>query len=153
MYIGNDPLWSKNPKCPGGPHLKSTYDDYFDKWASNSHGKSTSPAYGFEVWCNMSGRYTFFVAAGVPIKQLSICNIAVFGTRYIREAPLTTTVEVKTDSYSVIDVPHVYAEDVIADQLAINIRQKAKSELNFVTFTNGASSTEVFINPAGVLPG
>ena len=34
VYIGNDPIWSNNPKCPGGPHLKSTYDDYFDKYAS-----------------------------------------------------------------------------------------------------------------------
>ena len=90
VYIGNDPLWSNNPKCPGGPHLKRTFDDYHDNWAYREHGKNTSPAFGFEVWCNMAGRYTFFVATGVPSVKISICSIAVFGTRYIRAQTLTT---------------------------------------------------------------
>ena len=55
VYIGNKPLWSDNPKCPGGPHLKSTHDEYYDKCAFSSWGKTTSPAFGFEAWCNMSG--------------------------------------------------------------------------------------------------
>jgi hypothetical protein len=50
IHIGDKPLWSDNPKCPGGPHLKATYDDYYDEAA----GKLV-PAFGFEAWCNMSG--------------------------------------------------------------------------------------------------
>ena len=61
VYIGNDPLWSNNPKCAGGPHLSSTYEDYWDELADK-----LVPAYGFEVFCNMPGQYTFFVATGLP---------------------------------------------------------------------------------------
>ena len=30
VYIGDSPVYSKNPKCPSGPHLSSNYDDYID---------------------------------------------------------------------------------------------------------------------------
>ena len=30
VYIGDSPVYSENPKCPGGPHLSSNYDDYID---------------------------------------------------------------------------------------------------------------------------
>jgi hypothetical protein len=50
----------------------------------------------------------------------------------------------------VLTVPHVYAEDVIADELDINLRQKTGSELPFVKFINGASSTDVIINASGI---
>ena len=33
VYIGNSPVYWENPKCPGGPFLKDTYDDYFDEYA------------------------------------------------------------------------------------------------------------------------
>ena len=88
MYIGNSPIYSENPKCPGGPHLKATYDDYPDEAATDDVKSTTQitswPAFGFEVKCNMAGRYTFYVATKVPTKEVAISSIAVFGTRFIR---------------------------------------------------------------------
>ena len=43
-------------------------------------------------------------------------------------------------------MPDVYAEDVIADTLTIDIVQKASSMLSFVTIANGALSADVTIN-------
>jgi hypothetical protein len=30
VRIGNSPVYSENPLCPGGPFLKRSYDDYVD---------------------------------------------------------------------------------------------------------------------------
>ena len=100
----------------------------------------------------MSGRYTFFVAAGVPSKQLSICNVAVFGTRYIRasDPPSSITLDV---SPKVLIMNHVYAEDVISDVLAINLRQKPGSELSWVSIDNFPTSAIVTFNVEGVPAG
>ena len=81
-------MYLENPKCKGGPHLKNTYDDYFDEYAN-----SLRPAVGFEQFCNMSGQFTFFVANGVPTTEVFICTLAVFGTRFIRDEPLKSTIE------------------------------------------------------------
>lgn len=48
-------------------------------------------AFGKEAWCNMQGRYTTIVADYSHIMDSyseitpSICDFAVFGTRYIRD--------------------------------------------------------------------
>ena len=153
MYIGNSPDYSKNPKCHGGPLLKSTFNDYVDESAKKNYLQSASPAFGFEKWCNMSGQYTFFVTTGLPTKELSICSVGVFGTRYIRKELIKNTFNILTDAQSVIKVPHVFAEDVIGDKLAIDLRQKVGSELPFISFRNGIDSTDVLINAVGVKPG
>ena len=152
-YIGNDSIWSNNPKCPGGPHLKSDYGDYFDNNAFNYKKKSKSPAYGFEVWCNMSGRYTFFVATGVPTYYISICTVAVFGTSYIRstDPPSSITLD---ECPKVLTVDHVRAKHVISDILAINLQQKPGAELSWVSIVNYSSDAVMTIMakdvPAGV---
>ena len=63
----------------------------------------------------MAGRYKFFIATVVPTAQISICSVAVFGTRYIRDTPLTSTIVIKAGDQLVLSVEHVYAENVIAD--------------------------------------
>lgn len=63
VYVGNSPVWSGNTKCPGGPYLRGTRDDYFD---TSTLLNKLSPAFGFEVFCNMEGQYTFLVATGIP---------------------------------------------------------------------------------------
>ena len=62
----------------------------------------------------MSGRYTFFVATSLPTDAISICTIAVIGTRYIRVESLTDTIEIQDGEQKVLSVPHVFPEDVIA---------------------------------------
>ena len=81
------------------------------------------------MFCNMSGQFTFYVATVVPTDEISICAVAVFGTRYIRDEPLQSTIEIQANSSFVLSVPHVRAEDVIGNMLAIDLRQKAGSEL------------------------
>ena len=73
----------------------------------------------------MSGQFTFYVATVVPTFEISICSVAVFGTRYIRDEPLQSTIEIEANRSVVFSVPHVHAEDVIGNHLAIDLRQKA----------------------------
>ena len=89
----------------------------------------------------------------MPSIDISICAVAVFGTRYIRDEPLKNTIEIQTNSSSILSVLHVHAEDVIGNYLAIDLRQKAGLELSFVTLKNGISSTDVAINTTGLIPG
>ena len=89
----------------------------------------------------------------MPSIDISICAVAVFGTRYIRDDPLKSTIEIPANSSSVLSVLHVHAEDVIGNHLDIDLRQKAGLELSFVTLKNGSSSTDVAINTTGLIPG
>ena len=66
VYVGNDPIWSNNPECPGGPFLLSDFKDYIDESDTVSAADKMVPGYGFEAWCNLPGRYTFFRAIGLP---------------------------------------------------------------------------------------
>ena len=108
-------MWSDNPKCPGGPYLKATYDDYLDEYPNK-----LVPAFGFEAWCNMSGQFTFFVATGVPSVEVSICSVGVFGTRYVRASDPPSSITL--NSCPTFSVDHVHADDVISDILAINLK-------------------------------
>ena len=89
IYIGDSNVYSDNTKCPGGPFLKNTYDDYTDSWATID-----VPGFGFEVWCNMEGRYTYFVATGLPTESVSVCSIAVTGTRYVRDQAVDDSISI-----------------------------------------------------------
>ena len=51
VYVGNSPIWSENPACPGGPHLNS-FADYFD---DSGVANANVPSFGFEEWCNLPG--------------------------------------------------------------------------------------------------
>ena len=84
VYVGGDLLYSNNPRCEGGPFLKSTYDDYSDTFGGLASAASWQ-AYGFEAKCNLSGRYTFLVAFSVPRYSVTVCTVAVMGTRYVRD--------------------------------------------------------------------
>ena len=100
----------------------------------------------------MSGRYTFFVATGLPATRISICTVAVFGTRYIRatDPPSSITLEASSKTLS---VQHVHAEDVIGDKLNINLKQKNGSELSWVSIINSSTDAYVTINAKGVPAG
>ena len=68
----------------------------------------------------MAGRYTFFVGTGLPTKEVSICSVGVFGTRYIRASDPPSSITLDA-SPKVLTVNHVYAEDDISDVLAIKL--------------------------------
>jgi hypothetical protein len=104
VYIGDSDTWSNNEKCSGGPFLAGTYDDYFDSWATID-----VPGFGFEVWCNMEGRYTFFVASGVPSESVSICSIAVTGTIYVRDTAIDNPMTVTEQETTTFTVKHIYS--------------------------------------------
>jgi hypothetical protein len=84
----------------------------------------------------MSGQFTFYISTVVPSVEISVCAIAVFGTRYIRDEPLKSTLKIKSGDQSVFSVPHIHSEDVIGNQLNVELRQKPGSELSFVNFRN-----------------
>ena len=89
VYIGNDPNhFNLNTHC-GGPFLDSDFKDYFDAYAGAS-----VPAFGFDAWCNLPGRYTYFTTVGY-IGALTVCDLGVFGTVFIRDEPLYETIEVR----------------------------------------------------------
>lgn len=71
IYVGDDPSYTKNTKCAGGPFL--TDSDWVD--------------FGEEIWCNKQGRYTTLVAnyQSEPIPySMGICSVGIFGTQYGR---------------------------------------------------------------------
>ena len=142
VRIGDSPVWDENPICPGGPFLRSDYEDYY---SDSSLARRMRSAHGFTVWCNMLGEYTFAVARHVPSRRVGVCNLAVLGTAYIRDEPLPDTVELSVGDTFELTVPHVYAEDTIGNTIAIDLRLSATSEFTDVTFANGAISTVITI--------
>ena len=148
VYVGNDPIWSNNTPCSGGPHLPG-FADYYDEYQS-----TTVPSFGFEEWCNLPGQYTFVAASIVPSLGVRVCDFAVMGTRYIRTTPLTDLVEVDTDSSATLEVENIFSEEDIGNILDIQLRQKGGSELPFVTLgPGGAASYSILIDTSGVAAG
>ena len=122
--MGNDPIWSNNPECPGGPFLRSDFKDFIDESDTVLASDKLVPGYGFETWCNLPGRFTFYRATGIPTNTISVCSIAVTGTRYIRDSTfvLETSQNIYTHTLTTIIVPHVYSELTIGNVLAIKLR-------------------------------
>ena len=50
-------------------------------------------------------------------------------------------------------MPHIYAEEDIGNVLAINLRQKQGFELDFVSFVEQDSHTDVLIDASNLLGG
>ena len=60
LYIGDDPVYSNNPKCPGGPFMRT--DDSSNYTTIAKAGADPNMwNYGKEHWCNMEGQYMHFV--------------------------------------------------------------------------------------------
>ena len=108
VYIGNDSDWKKNTKCTLEPRLAADYKDRVNNWGDSSGEKVSD--YGFVEWCNMSGKYVTFVARGVPSRKTSICNVGIFGNRYIREISPETIVEILAGVTHTLQVQHIRPE-------------------------------------------
>ena len=68
--------------------MLSDYKDYIDESDSVLDSSKMVSGYGFEAWCNLPGRYTFFRSNGLPNSFVSICSVSVTGTKYIRATPI-----------------------------------------------------------------
>ena len=101
----------------------------------------------------MLGIFTHVMAYHVPAVSVTVCNLAVLGTEYIRDEPLEEFIEIEAGSSTTLTVPHVHAADTIGNVLAINLRQSIDSELSFVQLTNGAIDTEVLIDATDLAVG
>ena len=101
----------------------------------------------------MLGTFTHAIAYHVPIESVTVCDVAVLGTKYIRDEPLEEIVEIEAGSSTTLTVPHVHAADTVGNVLVIDPRQSADFELSFVQLTNGATETEVYIDATGLAVG
>ena len=121
VYVGNDPVWSIIPECLGGPFLRSDFKDYIDESDTVLAADKLVPGYGFEAWCNLPGRFTFYRATGLSEFQInvSVCSVAVMGTKYIRAAPLASDLVIFSETTTTLKVPHVYSELPIGNVLVV----------------------------------
>ena len=112
--------------------------------------------YGIEIWCNLEGQYTTIVADLTELSgqtyEMSICNLGVMGTEYVRENYVLTSISLGQAETEVIAVENIYSKFTIGNTLDINLRQKAGTELFWVTLEQG-NPTLIKTVPAGVAPG
>ena len=101
----------------------------------------------------MLGTFTHVIAYYVPTVSVTLCDLAVIGTKYIREEALPASIEVQAGSFVVLIVPHVHAADTIGNVLDIDLRLGDDSKFTSVELSNGADATEVTIYATGVAPG
>ena len=57
----------------------------------------------------MLGTFTHVMAYQVPTVSVTLCDLAVIGTKYIRDEALPASIEVQAGSPVVLIVSHVYA--------------------------------------------
>ena len=100
----------------------------------------------------MLGTFTHVMAYSVPTISVTLCDLAVIGTKYIRDEALPASIEVQADSSVVLIVPHVYAADTIGNVLDIDLRLSGDSEFTSVEFTSEADATKVTIYATGIAP-
>ena len=102
----------------------------------------------------MEGAYLHFVADLSHLMvthgsfTTSICTVGVFGTRYVRDGdPLPSSIEIAQGEVIRVSVPHIYSEFTIGTTLAINLRQAASTQHDFVTIEEYGNSNDVIIEP------
>ena len=81
--------------------------------------------YGVEIWCNLEGQYTTIVADLADLSgpyEMSICNIGVMGTEYVRDNSVPTRISVWRAATEVIAVENIYSKLPIGNVLDINLR-------------------------------
>ena len=112
--------------------------------------------YGKEAWCNLEGRYIHIVANLEHLSgqsyEMTICTFAVFGTQYERNSTVPASLEIAAGDAKTLVIEPIYAKFEIGNKLDIHLRQKAGSELFWVTILQG-SPTQVQFDTGGVQPG
>ena len=147
IYIGDDATYTNNPKCAGGPFMKTSDDS---NYSTVSYVDNTIPHdnvkvwnYGRENWCNLQGRYTMIVADLSHLSgnyEMSLCNVAIMGTKYKPKLANPTKANVKTNSSKVLNMRKVVADLAIGNDLDIKFRFKPGSELDWVTIGSSCAT-------------
>ena len=138
IYIGNDPDYTMNAACSGGPHLVVG-----DAANYNAFGWT----FGKEIWCNLEGQYMHLVA-DMTVRptdyEASICALGIMGTKY--ELPAGASID---DTITVVCpvsggdflMPPLTSELIIGTTLASRVRLEAGSALPaFVTLVDESGS-------------
>ena len=97
IYIGDDPDYTKNPQCPGGPFMQTNDPKFFSTITLSSISEQFWN-YGAEIWCNLEGQYISIVADLTDLSgvyEMSICNLGVMGTEYDRDSIVQTSISLK----------------------------------------------------------
>ena len=56
VHVGNDPDYTKNPKCPGGPFMVVGDPKSYTAGSGLNAGMTGNMwNYGVEIWCNLEG--------------------------------------------------------------------------------------------------
>ena len=138
IYIGDNENFLYNSECAGGPFLRAdtqesyVYDGYADENdTKNAFGQDQGTVwpYGDEQWCNLEGQYLHIVADlsqvndGISNYQMSLCTLAVYGTKYVRVgAPLPSSVTVYQGQTETIIATNISSFYTIGTKLDINLR-------------------------------
>ena len=110
-----------------------------------------------ENWCNLEGQYLHLVAdmteqialGALSSDEIKICGLGVYGTKYARSSSssVPSSVEVVAGESLTISIENISSFFTIGNELVINMRQSAAtSPLNFITFIEGSSATDVVID-------
>ena len=77
VYVGDNPEWSQNEICAGGPF-------------------GGGDKKGAEIWCNQEGRYLHVVKRDITEEgRYGFCSVGAFGTKYIRKVQVPDVIEVE----------------------------------------------------------
>ena len=79
--------------------------------------------------------------------EAHICSLGIFGTPYVRDEPLVTTIEVtQGDTPTTLTVPDVYPKTSIDTAIDVSVRQSDSATLSFVTLERLQGETLITIN-------
>ena len=126
IYIGEFADYNQNTKVPGGPFLHPDNQDtyVFDQlayyhsggWDPFSKGRGYVWRFGLEKWVNLEGKFMHLVAdmsaytaTALDSDTVSVCTLSIFGTKYVRDDPIYTSITVTQGQTSKIEVPNIYS--------------------------------------------
>ena len=163
IHIGDNKDYSKNTKCAGGPFMKTDDNSNFQTVSYTHNGQTYSNQkvwkYGREHWCNLQGRYMTIVADLSHLTgayEMSLCNVAIMGTKYELSAPNASSLSVKSGLTATHRLNKIAVKSgfEISNTLAIRHRQKSDVALSWVDVpSNDDADTEITIRAAAAPAG
>ena len=127
--------------------MKTDGDDNYYEYPEQSKEKQVNNVdriwnYGKQVPCNLEGQYVHVVADLTGLAQthttyqMSLCSYGIMGTKYVRDEPVASVIEIQEGETSILTIPHIKSYYEIGTLLSINLRQPEGNQLEFVKLTN-----------------